>query len=256
MDIKDSLEQLGLKDRQIEIYLSLLQMGEATIAEIAAKTKIKRTTVYSVFDTLVQKGLVTFLDKGWHRAYFAENPKKVLVYFKDQKQNIENQEKKFSEVLPELFGLYNLSATKPKIRYYEGVEGLKQIYEETLLLKPSQEMLAYGQATLIHKILGDEWVENYLVRRKKAKIFQRAIVEDSEAAREHKQNDKGENRQTILVPQDKFPFVNEINIFGNKLSIVSFKEQMGVIIESADVAKTQRAIFELAWLGAKSVSSI
>ena len=81
MDIKTSLEQLGLKDRQIEIYLALLQMGEATIQEIAAKTKIKRTTVYSVLDNLVSKGLVTFIDKDWHRAYFAENPKKVLVYF-------------------------------------------------------------------------------------------------------------------------------------------------------------------------------
>lgn len=45
----------------------------------------------------------------------------------------------------------------------------------------------------------------------------------------------------------------EINIFANKLAIISFKEQMGVIIESADVAKTQRAIFELAWLGAKNI---
>lgn len=256
MDLKDALVQLGLKDRQIEIYLALLQMGEGSIQEIAAKTKIKRTTVYSVLDTLVQKGLVTFLDKGWHRAYFAENPKKVLVYFKDQKQNIENQEKKFSEVLPELSGLYNVSATKPKIRYYEGVEGLKLIYEETLLLKPKEEMLAYGQAELIYKILGDEWVESYLARRRKAKIFQRAIVEDSPLAQAHKKNDSEENRETILIPQDKFPFVNEINIFGNKLSIVSFKEQMGVIIESADVAKTQRAIFELAWLGAKSLNKV
>jgi len=254
MDIKSSLQQLGLRERQISIYLALLQMGEAMVQDLSAKTKIKRTTVYSILDTLVQKGLATFIDKGFHRFYYAENPKKVLVYFKDQKENLVNQEKKFSEILPELAGLYNVNATKPKIRFYEGVEGLKQIYEETLLLKSNEEMLAYGQAELIHKILGDEWVENYLVRRHKARIFQRAIVEDSELGREHQKNDKEENRETILVPKEIFPFVNEINIFANKLSIVSFKEQMGVIIESADVAKTQRAIFELAWLGAKGLN--
>lgn len=255
MDIKSSLSQLGLRERQIDTYLALLQMGEAMVQDLANKTKIKRTTVYSILDGLVSKGLAVFVDKGFHRFYYAENPKKVLIYFKDQKENIQNQEKKFSEILPELSGLYNLSGTKPKIRYYEGVEGLKQIYEETLLLWPKEEILAYGQAELIHKILGDEWVKNYLARRRKAKIFQRAIIEDSTLGREHQKNDKNENRQTVLVPQDKFPFVNEINIFGNKLSIVSFKEQIGVIIESADVAKTQRAIFELAWLGAKHIKN-
>lgn len=67
--------------------------------------------------------------------------------------------------------------------------------------------------------------------------------------REHQKNDRKENRVTRLVPKDKFPFSNEINIFGNKVMIASFKDQIGVIIESADVARTQRAIFELAWLG-------
>lgn len=253
MDIKSSLEKIGLKHKQIEIYLALLQMGEALVQDLSAKTKIKRTTVYSILDILVQKGLAVFTDKGFHRFYYAENPKKVLLYFKDQKQNIENQEKKFASVLPELSGLYNINATKPKIRFYEGVEGLKQIYEETLLLKSHEEILAYGSATLIHKILGDEWIENYLSRRVKSKIMQRAIVEDSEEGRFHQANDNNENRQTLLIPKDKFLFTNEINIFGSKLAIVSFKDQMGVIIESADVAGTQRAIFELAWLGAKNI---
>lgn len=254
MNIKDALEQLGLNDKQVAIYLTLLQMGEGTIQDIASKTKIKRTTVYSVLDSLVGRGLVNFLDKDWHRNYFAENPKKVLLYFKDQKQNLFNQEQKFIEVLPELASIYNTKATKPKIRFYEGVDGLKQIYEETLLLKSNEEMLAYGAAALIHKVFGDEWIANYLARRVKGRIHQRAIVEDSEEGRAHQQNDVRENRQTILIPQDKYPFTNEINIFANKMSIVSFKEQMGVIIESADVAGTQKAIFELAWLGAKSLN--
>lgn len=251
MDLTSSLEQIGLRKRQIELYLALLQTGEATVQEIANKTKIKRTTVYSILDVLVAKGLAVYIDKGQHRFYYAENPKKVLLYFKDQKQNLENREKKFSEILPELASLYNVKATKPKIRFYEGVEGLKAVFEETLTLKPNDEILAIATATIIHKVLGDEWVKNYLERRVKGKIKQKAIVEDSPSGREHQKNDKAENRITRLVPKEKFPFANEINIFGNKVMIASFKDQMGVIIESADVAKTWRAIFELAWLGAK-----
>ncbi len=250
MDIKSSLEQIGLKKSQIDSYLALLQMGEATIQEIANKTKIKRTTVYSILDGLIAKGLAIFIDKGQHRYYYAENPKKVLIYFKDQKQNLEHREKKFSEVLPELASLYNISGTKPKIRFYEGVEGLKQVFEETLILKPNEEILAIATAATIHEVLGDEWVDNYLSFRVKGKIKQKAIVEDSPLGRKHQKNDKKENRITRLVPKEKFPFANEINIFGNKVMIASFKDQIGVIIESADVARTWKAIFELAWLGA------
>jgi len=60
-----------------------------------------------------------------------------------------------------------------------------------------------------------------------------------------------EIREEIESLPGKEGFSNEINIFANKVMIASFKDQIGVIIESADVAKTQRAVFELAWLGAE-----
>ncbi len=254
MDIKNTLLEIGLKDSQIKVYLSLLQMGQANIYELSAKTKVKRTTVYSILDVLVAKGLATYFEKEGHRTYFAENPKKVLLYFENQQQLVKTNLKKFMEIMPELSSIYNLKATKPKIRFYEGVEGLKQVFEETLTIKPRDEILAISTATLIHEVLGDEWVKNYLARRVAGRIQQRAIVEDSPWGREHQKNDKKENRLTRLAPKDKFPFFNEVNIFANKVMIASYKDQIGVIIESADVANTQRALFELAWLGAEKFS--
>ena len=252
MDLKTSLEQIGLKENQIKTYLTLLQMGEANIQEIAAKTKIKRTTTYSILDVLVAKGLVVFVDKGYHRAYYAENPKKVSLYFQEKQREIKDQEKRFSDILPELNSLYNVHATKPKIRFYEGVEGLKQIFEETLELKKGEETLAYSSAELVHDYL-DEYIKDYLVRRATKGITQRAIVKDSPEARVHQKNDKVELRKTIIIDGEKFPFSNEINIYANKLSIISYKELLGVIIESGEISKTQKAIFELAWLGAESL---
>jgi len=255
MDIKVALSQIGLHENQIKIYLALLQMGEGNIHDIAVNAAIKRTTAYSILDVLKTKGLVTYLEKAGHRTYYAENPKKVLLYFKDREQDIKTQSKKFESVIPELSSIYNVQATKPKIRFYEGVEGLKAVFEETLTLKPNEEILAIATASLIHKVLGDEWAVDYLTRRAKGKIKQKAIVEDSAWGRIHQKNDKKEFRLTRLVPKEKFPFSNEINIFANKVMIASFRDQMGVIIESADVARTWKAIFELAWDGAEKYST-
>lgn len=251
MDTKTALLEIGLHENQIKVYLALLQMGEGNIHDIAVNAAIKRTTAYSILDVLKTKGLVTYLEKSGHRTYYAENPKKVLLYFKNREQDLKTQAKKFEGLIPELSSIYNVSATKPKIKFYEGVEGLKQVFEETLTLKPNEEILAIATATLIHKVLGDEWAADYLSRRAKGKIKQKAIIEDSPSGRVHQKNDKAESRISRLVPSDKFPFSNEIDIFGNKVMIASFKDQMGVIIESADVAQTWKAIFDLAWEAAE-----
>ena len=154
--------------------------------------------------------------------------------------------------MPLLRSIENSNEVKPKISFYEGVEGIKRVFEETLKLKQGEEIVAIATAEHIHETMQD-WVPKYLAKRIKKGITMRVIAEDSEIARVHADNDKNELRESILVDKDKFPFSNEINIFKDKVMIASYKDLMGVIIESREVANTQRAFFELAWLGAKQV---
>ncbi len=253
MNIQQTIEKLNLSQKQASVYFALLQMGSGTIQDISKKAVLKRTTTYSILDGLIQKGFVTLAKKDAHREYFAEDPKKLPQLFDSEVQKIKEKQKAIIEVLPELASFYNASATKAKIRFYEGVEGLKQIFNETLEPKKGEEILAYASAQDIYAYFGEEYVKNYLSQRVKRGIIQRAIVENSPEAMKHQKNDKHELRKTRLVDKDKFPFSNEINIFNNKMTIMSYRDLFGVIIESSEIAKTQKAIFELAWLGAKEV---
>lgn len=255
MSLQSSLEQFGLHENQIKVYLILLQLGEATIQEITMKSKVKRTTVYKALDNLVMRGLVTCQDNEWHRKYCAENPKKALLAVKEEQLEVVKKENRLLELMPELTSLYNSIPAKPKIRFYEGIDGLKLIYEETLLLQPNSEILTITPADIIHAVFDEMWVEDYLLRRVKGEIRVRSIAEDSAAALKHHENDAKELRESILVLKEKFRFKNEIYIFDNKVAIISPREQMGIIIESIDVSDTQRAFFELAWMGANSISS-
>ena len=74
MDLQSSMEQFGLHKNQIKVYLVLLQLGEATIQEITAKSKVKRTSDNKALDNLVLRGLVTCHDNDWHWKYYAEYP--------------------------------------------------------------------------------------------------------------------------------------------------------------------------------------
>ena len=81
-------------------------------------------------------------------------------------------------------------------------------------------------------------------------ISQRCIIDDTPKSRELMTRDREELRESRLIDIERFPFKNQINIFGNKIMIASYRDLMGVIIESKNIADTQRAIFELAWMGA------
>ncbi len=250
MDINKIISKLDLNKNQSKVYLTLLQMGSGSIQEVSKKSRIKRTSAYSILDGLIQKGLVVLSQKGAHREYVVENPKKIANIIDKKILDLEKDKEDFLEIIPELASIYNSKAKKTKIKYYEGVEGLKLLFEETLQLNKGEEILAYSSAESIHEYF-QEYVPFYLSQRVKKRIAQRCIAENSPTARKHKENDQAELRITRLVDKDRYPFSNEINIFGNKIFIASYKDLLGVLIESEDIAKTQRAIFELAWIGAE-----
>lgn len=253
MDIDQLIDKLKLNPNQAKVYLTLLQLGSGLIQEIADKSGTKRTTTYSILDNLIQKGLVNFVDKGQHREYFAENPKKIPAIFEQQEMKIKEQQHIIKDILPELLSLYNAHATKPAIRTYEGLEGIKKVFDETLLLPKGSETLAYASYTTIKSHL-KEYITGFIARRAKKGITQRCIAEDTPEAREDLvKNDKRDLRQTLLVDKSKFPFpVDQINIFGNKIFIASYKDLLAIVIESEPIALAMRSIFELAWLGAKN----
>ena len=62
-------------------------------------------------------------------------------------------------------------------------------------------------------------------------------------------------RETALVPTDMCDFIPEINIYDNKVMIASWREKLGIIIESAEIADAMKKIYELAWAEAKRLDS-
>ena len=63
------------------------------------------------------------------------------------------------------------------------------------------------------------------------------------------ERDKENYRELRLVPEKEFTFTNEINIYDGKVAIISYKDKplIGMIIESLEIANTQRDIFKMAW---------
>ena len=59
----EKLEKIGLSKSESQIYLRLLEIGSCKAGRLAKETKYNRTTIYKVLESLIQKGLVSYVLK-------------------------------------------------------------------------------------------------------------------------------------------------------------------------------------------------
>ena len=74
-----ALQHLGLSDREVTIYLSLLESGPVSIRDIAAASGINRGTTYETLKSLAQKGVVSYFPRGKRRVFMAEDPERLIT---------------------------------------------------------------------------------------------------------------------------------------------------------------------------------
>ncbi len=139
----------------------------------------------------------------------------------------------------------------PRVRYFEGLEGIKAIYADSLTSKT--EILNYSNSAEI-RVNWPTYDQDYVEKRAKKGIYLRGICPKDKAGETIHSQDKKYHREMRLVPSAQFDFTNEINIYDDKVAIISFKDELiGMILESIEIANSQRAIFNMSWQFAESL---
>jgi len=246
-ELKLNLQSFGFSEKETIVYIALLELGKGTVRQISSKAGINRTTGYDILGSLSNKGLVTISGKEPKSEYAVEAPEAITAYLKRVAEQTAEHIKKSEAIIPELELLY-AKQNRPRIRFYEGKEGLEHVYEDTLT--SSEPIRAYATVDDMHKTLPN-YFPTYYKRRAEKNISIRAIVPDTPIGRERKIHDVEEKREIAFVPANKYYFSPEINIYDNKVMIASWREKLGIIIESSEIADAMKKIYELAWAEAK-----
>ena len=246
--LPSALSELGLTEEEARVYLAVLELGGSYVSSIAKKAKVHRVVCYKVLDDLARKGLVSAFTKNKIKHYSVISPE---ILIKKQEERLRTAQ----EILPELLSFTKALAYKPKIEYYEGTEGMKNIIEDTLTAE--DEILGYTNLAAIPKVVPESYLRDYAERKIKKGIKTRMLSPQlPEALKYLKMYYPREYdlslTEVLFVNPKQYPFEYEINIYGDKVGIMSLNpdELIGMILESPVYAKTQRAIFQLAWLGA------
>ena len=247
-EITQSLIELGFDENEAKIYLACLNLGQSPAGKISKSCGVQRTFVYDILAELIKRGIASVVE--------ARGMKYFNVISVDKLKGLhERKLQKFEKFIPELRALEKIGGDRPKVRFFEGREGLLEAQYDTLNLPKGSEILAYATSKGLYYDDPD-FARKYIEQRINRQIGVRAIVPDTEETKKMLPFNKDQLRTSKVVPFETFPFTNEIDIYGNKVSIMSYVgELIAVVIESESIAKTQRMIFELAWLGAEKIST-
>ena len=121
--MEETLVRIGLRPKAAKLYLKTLQLGPASITQIARATGFKRSSTYLIVEELLVRGFIRITKKGKRNFYAPEHPERLVHVFKSRERQLE-------ELLPELVALYREPTTKPRIQIYEGPEVMSQIYSD------------------------------------------------------------------------------------------------------------------------------
>lgn len=246
------LQKIGFNDKEARVYLTSLELGEALPSAISRRSEIKRSTTYLILEKLGKKGLVTQVKRGGVLFFKATKPEFLIENRRQEYEELKCSLNELETILPALTQLHSSTIVTPQMSVYRGKSGLIQIMEDTLTSKT--ELLCWCDVNLAVNSVLHEYYPKYISKKVKRKLWLRGIFSDNDMGMKFRDNEKKELRKVYLIPKEKFPFENEINIYDDKISIISHQDQIGVIIQNEHIANTQRSIFNLAFEYAKTLN--
>jgi len=247
MILNQELINLGLTPEESKVYLSVVELGGSFVSAIARRANVNRSTCYHTLDNLIKKGLVSSYQKGKVLHFVAEDPKRF-------QQIAEEKMERAKDLIPQLQALTSTLAFKPKIRFFEGVEGVKSIFED--ILNTGDEVLGYTNVKGLGELIPDyfkQYCHKKVKKNMKTRYIAPAVEEGVDMIDEYYPKKYDPNLLEILmVNPTEFNFQNEIAIYGNSVAIISLNpdELIGLIVDSKTFSESMKSFFDLAWLGA------
>ncbi len=238
--LQQKLQEYGLSEKQALIYLKTLELWASPASTIAKHSKINRVSTYDILKSLHAMGIVSSMKKKNTTYYSVISPQSLA-------SRLQQKLDSFHKAVPELMAIAEKFANKPKVQFFEWIEGIKEIYES--LLNSQTDILAFVGPGVANKKLMTYLREDFLPRRVKAKIFAKVISPQSNKDAEwYASLDKKYYKETRLIQNPLFTMTNEIWLFDNDkiyLSLFNNQELSWLIIHSKSLYHTLEQIFTL-----------
>lgn len=241
------LSKLGFSDKESKVYLASLELGPAAVQNIAQKSGVKRATTYVMIESLMDRGLMSSFNKGKKTYFTAESPERLMGLLASEKSAVEAKQSILKNLLPDLLAFSVSLGEKPKIAFFEGIEGLRSIHADILETndKTLENIFSLDDVRKVQS--SDDDVESFRNVLMKKGVSVRILYSSAQDELMLPRSLKSKWFVKRIVAE-KLPLHGEITLYGNKVAAFSYRGKIfGTIIESKEIAQTIRVLFDLAW---------
>jgi len=239
----DDLIRLGLTSGEARVFLTLLKLGSAKVGQIVRDSHVSYSKVYNVLDRLSAKGLVSHIILGNVRYYNAVEPYRLEEYIKSKEQKVRKQLETANKIIPELVKVVNRNRQNNRAEIFIGDKEIRTAYEILLRDATSKDVLYYFYPFEgYHPIASPFYSRLYLFQKQK-KVQQRGIATlDFKKSKHYAEISKGVKMKFV-----DFPLPATMDIFKDKLFIISWENVMGILISSKEISGHFRNYFNSIW---------
>ena len=238
--LTEILQKIGLSESESKVYYATLSLGPSTVLRISREAGINRTTVYSIIESLKLQGLMTIEIKGFKKLFVAEDPVKLERVLEERKNIFHNSISEFS-------ALYNLKGGESHLKYHEGLESVKSIYESMIRdIKPHEDYMIISDHEKWMS-LDEKFFKKFEEKRAKLNINIRMILQDRESSRNYKKMEKQLNVKIRFLPLGTNLITNFV-VIPKRIMIHQLTPPiMAIVIENKSVIQMHTEFFEIMW---------
>jgi sugar-specific transcriptional regulator TrmB len=229
------LEEIGLSRSESKVYIALLELGLTKVGPIIEKSGVVSSVVHNVLNTLLEKGLISYIKKGKVKVYQAVPPKQILDF-------IEERKKHFMNILPELEGKQKLIKDEQEAEIFEGKKGILAMLN--LLIDNAKKYDDYlFFSTYLQE--GDKEVQDFF-KMYDAKRKEKGLNIRGLAPLELKP--LFIKRKALKMKYTSEPIPSDISICNNNVAVISWGEKpIGYLIKSKQISDMFRNLFNSIW---------
>lgn len=238
------LAENGLTTKEVALYIAVLEAGELTVARAAEKAHLKRSTVYSLVEGLKERGIIAITKRHGINTISALSPALLVEHFQHSAEMAKS-------ILPQLMELAYTSPIKPRIRFSEGMQAIKDILFEASSSK--HDYIGFIDYTLMPEEIYRYIRTKVAPRREKMGTKVRLLMprneRDLQVLKEYRQSIE---HRIVDFPSRR----NHIEILlydDSKIGCMSYvkDEMFGVVIDSKAIYETLYDLFMLIWQQSK-----
>ncbi len=236
MDIPTVLEEIGLSDGEIKVYLALLKLGSNPVNKIKEETGLHRTTIYDFVEKLLNKGLINYVIQNNVKYYNATDPRKLVDFIKEKQDNVQ-------QILPQLIELTKFPKEEIKVEVYKGVEGFKTILNDILRL--GKDYVIFGIDESMFKKKFRTIMEQFFRKEKEIGFKERILTrDDAEFVYEYDTTFYRYLPRKLFNPTPTY-------VWGDNVAILIWEPLTMIKIKHAGLADSYAKYFEILWKIAK-----